>query len=60
MRTAAARLNGIGRPEDAKRITLALARIDEAQRMAGQLNQDANAVAADAAKTISEVLGAPR
>ena len=25
--------------------------------MAGQLNQDANAIAADAAKTIDEVLG---
>ena len=60
LRTAAARLNGIGRPEDAKRVALALTRIDEAQRMAGQLSQDANAVAADAAKTISEVLGTPR
>jgi hypothetical protein len=33
-----------------------LTRIDEAQRMAGQLNQDAKAVAADAAKTIHGVL----
>jgi hypothetical protein len=32
-------------------------RIDEAQRMAGQLNQNANALAADAAKTIDDVLG---
>jgi hypothetical protein len=30
--------------------------VDDAQRMAGQLNQDANALAADAAKTIDEVL----
>jgi hypothetical protein len=36
---------------------MALTRIDEAQRMAGQLNQDANAVAADAAKAINDVLG---
>ena len=35
---------------------LALAKIDEAQRMAGQLNQDANALAADASKAINEVL----
>ena len=34
----------------------ALTRIDEAQRMAGQLNQDANTLAADAAKTVHDVL----
>ena len=39
------------------RLEPALARIDEAQRMAGQLNQDANALAADAAKLINDVLG---
>jgi hypothetical protein len=32
-------------------------RIDEAQRMAGQLNHDANALAADAATTIDVVIG---
>ena len=31
-------------------------RHDEAQRMAGQLNQGANALAADASKAINEVL----
>jgi hypothetical protein len=36
---------------------MALMRIDDAQRMAGQLNQNANSLAADAAKTISDVLG---
>jgi len=36
-----------------------LTRIDEAQRMAGQLNQDANSLAADAAKTLNELLGSP-
>ena len=46
---------GIG--EDAERLKIALTRIDESQRMAGQLNQDANALAADAAKTINDVLG---
>jgi hypothetical protein len=40
-----------------KRLELALTRIDEAQRLAGQLSQDANASAADAAKAIADVLG---
>jgi hypothetical protein len=57
LRVAAARLNELGRQEDAKRLEIALTRIDEAQRMAGQLNQDANALAADAAKLINDVLG---
>ncbi len=54
---ADARLSGLGRQEDVKHLKIALTRIDEAQRMAGQLNQDANALAADAAKTINDVLG---
>ena len=57
LRAVAAPLNATGRQEDAKRLQLALTRIDEAQRMAGQLNQDANALAAEAAKTIDDVLG---
>ena len=57
LRAADARLMGLGREEDAKRLRIALTRIDEAQRMAGQLNQDANALAADAAKTINDILG---
>ena len=57
MRAADVRLNDLGRQEDAKRLEIALTRIDEAQRMAGQLNQDANALAADAAKLINDVLG---
>jgi len=56
LRSADARLNGLGRPEDAKRLELALTRIDEAQRMAGQLKQDANTLAADAARTINDVM----
>ena len=57
LRAANARLMGQGRTEDAKSLEAALTRVDEAQRLAGQLNQDANAVAADAAKTIGDVLG---
>ena len=56
LRAAVPRLNELSRVEDAKRVEAALTRIDEAQRMAGLLNQDANAVSADAAKTISDVL----
>lgn len=56
LRIADAQLKSLGRQEDAKQLELALTRIDEAQRMAGQLNQDANALAADAAKTIDNVL----
>ncbi|MDP1570170.1 MAG: hypothetical protein Q8L86_09210 [Vicinamibacterales bacterium] len=53
---AEARLDDLGRQEDATPLALALAKIDEAQRMAGELNQDANALAADAAKAINDVL----
>ncbi len=56
LRAAVARLNGLGRQADTKPLELALAKIDEAQRMAGQLNQDANALAADASKAINDVL----
>ena len=34
--------NGLGRQDDVKRLELAFIRIDEAQRLTGQLNQDAN------------------
>lgn len=56
LRAADARLKALGRQEDSKRLEVAFTRIDETQRMAGQLNQDANALAADAAKTINDVL----
>ena len=56
MRASEARLNSVGRQADTKPLELAPAKIDEAQRMAGQLNQDANALAADAAKAITVVL----
>jgi hypothetical protein len=56
LRAANARLSGLGRHEDVERLKTASTRIDEAQRMAGQLNQGANALAADAAKTIDAVI----
>ena len=57
LRAADARLNDLGRQEEATQMKTALTRIDEAQRMAGQLNQNANSLAADAARTINDVLG---
>jgi hypothetical protein len=57
LRAANARLTSLSRTEDAKSLEAALSRIDEAQRLAGQLNQDTNALAADAAKTVGDVLG---
>ena len=57
LRSADARLAALGREEDSKRLTHALSRLDEAQQMAGKLNQGANAVAADAAKAIDDVIG---
>jgi hypothetical protein len=57
LHAASPRLKDLGRQEDEKRLELALARIDEAQRMTGKLNQDANALAADAAKAINDMLG---
>ena len=41
VRAAEAQFNGLGRQGDSKPLELDLAKIDEAQRMAGQLNQDA-------------------
>ena len=57
LRAANARLKGLGRQQDVTRLESALTRIDEAQRKVGQLNQDANALAADAAKAVNDVLG---
>ena len=57
LRAADARLTAMDRAEDSKQLALALTRIDEAQRKSGELNQDANALAADAAKAIEGVLG---
>lgn len=56
VRAAEARFNSLGRQADTKPLELALAKIDQAQRMAGELNQNANALAADAAKALNDVL----
>jgi hypothetical protein len=56
LQRAGAVLRELGRSEDVTRVDLALARIDEAQKLAGQLNQQANARAAEAARAVSDIL----
>jgi hypothetical protein len=53
---AADRLKSLGRDDDVKRLQMALASVDDAQRMAGKLDQTANSRAGDAAKAIADVL----
>jgi hypothetical protein len=52
------RLASLGRDDEATRVQTALTSIDEAQRMAGNLDQSANARAGEAAKILSDMLGA--
>ena len=57
LRRAEEQLKSLGQQDDVARLEPALTRIDEAQRLAGQLDQSANARAAEAAKIIDDVLG---
>ena len=52
------RLKDLGRDDELKQLQAALARVDDAQRMAGKLDQTANSRAGDAAKAIADVLDA--
>jgi hypothetical protein len=54
------RLKALGRGDDAKQVETALLRIDDAQRMAGTLDQGANSRAAEAAKILADVLEAAK
>jgi hypothetical protein len=56
VRAAEARLNSLGRQAETNHWSSPLAKVDDAQRMVGQLNQDANALAAAAAEAINDVL----
>ena len=56
LRPTSTRLKELSRAADAQRLDLALARIEEAQRLAGKLDQGANARAGDAAGAIDEIL----
>ena len=55
---AGERLKSLGRDDDVRHVQTALASIDDAQRMAGKLDQNANSRAGEAAKTIADVLDA--
>lgn len=52
------RLDRLGRDADVGHVREALATIDDAQRLAGKLDQGANARAGDAARTLADVLEA--
>jgi hypothetical protein len=52
------RLKGLGRDDAVKDLQAAVASIDDAQRMAGKLDQSANARAGEAAKMLADVLRA--
>jgi hypothetical protein len=52
------RLKSLGRDDEVKDVEMALAAIDDAQRLAGKLDQNANSRAGDAAKILSNVLDA--
>ena len=57
LRRAEARLKSLGRQDDLTRLAPAFTGIDEAQRLTGQMDQTANARAAEAATIIDDVLG---
>ena len=56
LRRANDRLKSLGAEDEVKQIEKALASIDDAQRMAGKLDQGANSRAGDAAKIVGDLL----
>ncbi len=52
------RLKNLGREDEVRQVQTALACIDDAQRMAGKLDQSANSRAGEAAKIVADVLAA--
>ena len=58
LRRADERLKSLGRDDAVRQIDTALTSIDDAQRMAGKLDQSANSRAGEAAKMIADVLDA--
>jgi hypothetical protein len=58
LRRADERLKSLGRDDGVRLVQTALASIDEAQRMAGKLDQSANSRAGEAAKAVADVLDA--
>jgi hypothetical protein len=57
LRRADDRLHTLGRDDDVKQVAAALAAVDDAQRQAGKLDQNANSRAGDAAKLLADLLG---
>mgnify|MGYP003694032957 CR=1 FL=1 len=51
-------LKNLGENGQSKQVQTALASVDDAQRMAGKLDQNANSRAGDAAKTVADMLQA--
>jgi len=58
LRRANDRLKSLGAEDEVKQIEKALASIDDAQRMAGKLDQSANSLAGEAARMVGDVLDA--
>jgi hypothetical protein len=58
LRRADERLKGLGHDDEVKDVETALAGIDDAQRLAGELDQNANSRAGEAARIVSNVLDA--
>jgi len=58
LRRADERLKSLGRDDEVRQVQTALASIDDAQRMAGKLDQSANSRAGEAAKMVADVLEA--
>ena len=52
------RLKSLGRDDEVRQVQTALTSMDDAQRMAGKLDQGANSRAGEAAKTLADVLDA--
>jgi hypothetical protein len=50
------RLKSLGRDDEVRQVQTALASIDDAQRMAGKLDQSASSRAGEAAKVLADVL----
>jgi hypothetical protein len=58
LRRADVRMTSGGRTADSQQLATALARIDDAQRMSGKLDQSANARAGEAAQIMASMLAA--
>ena len=58
LRRADERLKSLGREDEVKQVQTAMTSIDDAQRMAGKLDQSANSRAGEAARIVAQLLDA--